>query len=123
MTPSPKIDKRVDPQRLAPAFELDGRLHIPDFFEARFARHVLDALTGPVPWARTMVVQGKGVEAPLQAMANAPQQQRMVLEAHVADIARKGFQYKYDAWRLSDNLDAGRRAGGALAPIEAVYDF
>ena len=122
MTPTPKIDPRVDPERLAAAFKARSRLHIPNFFKANFAGHTLDALKGDVPWQRTMVVQGKGVEAPLQALA-AAHQQRMALEAHVADVARKGFQYKYDAWRLSDQISAGQRRGGPLAPIEAIYDF
>ncbi|UTP39349.1 2OG-Fe(II) oxygenase [Phenylobacterium sp. LH3H17] len=122
MAASLKIDPKIDPERLAPAFQAKGRLHIPDFFKGNGAKHVADALAGDVPWVRTMVVQGKGVEAPLAAWAM-PSPQRMQVEAHVIQTARSGFQYSYDAWRISDAIQAGRRVGGKLEPIEAVYDF
>jgi SM-20-related protein len=111
-----------DVEALAADFSADGRLHIPDFLETDFARRIHGAMSGNVPWMRTMIVQGRGVEAPLvDYMASG--QQRMMLEAQIADGARRGFQYSYDSYRLSTMIDSGRRIGGTFAPVEAVYDF
>ena len=46
-----------------------------------------------------------------------------MFDAAVNEGARKGFQYRFDAWRLSDRREAGEVAGGALAPVEAVWDL
>jgi SM-20-related protein len=122
MTVDAKLGERVDAALLAPEFRLKNRLHIPDFFNAEFATAVHEALIGDVPWMRTMVLQGKGVEVSLNAFLAAGQR-RLQLEAEVANSAQSGFQYSYDSYRLSDQLKAGRRIGGNFAPVEAVYDF
>ncbi|WP_309644786.1 2OG-Fe(II) oxygenase family protein [Phenylobacterium sp.] len=120
---SPKIDPKHDPARLAEAFAVNGRLHIPNFFKGNFAKHVSDTLAAPdMPWSRTMVVQGKGVEVPLPMWIQGGPQ-RIQIEQQVIQTARTGFQYMYDAYRISDNIKAGKRAGGRLEPVEAVFDF
>jgi len=111
-----------DARALAPAFAREGRLHIPDFLNADFAKSLHASIAGNVPWMRTMVVGGRGVEAPLDAFLSAGQR-RVQIEAQVADFARRGFQYNYDSYRLSNQIQAGQRRGGALAPMEAFYDL
>lgn len=122
MTVHAQLGEQLDAALLAPQFRVDKRLHIPDFFNSEFATSVHEALTGDVPWTRTMVINGQGVEAPLKAFL-AADQRRLQLEAEVANTAQSGFQYSYDSYRLSGQLEAGRRVGGDFAPVEAVYDF
>lgn len=122
MTIDAKLGEQVDAAMLAPEFKLNNRLHIPDFFNADFAKSVHEALKGDVPWTRTMVIQGQAVEAPLKAFLAAGQR-RLQLEAEVAHSAQYGFQFSYDSYRLSDQLSAGNRVGGSFEPVEAVYDF
>jgi SM-20-related protein len=117
-----KLAARLDAAALAPEFARTGKLHIPDFLDAGFAKSLHAAMAGDVPWMRTMVIGGRGVEAPLAAfLAAGPQ--RAQIEAQVAEIAQRGFQYNYDGYRLSSQIDAGKRLNGALAPIETFYDF
>ena len=116
------LARGIDPYALIADFAREGRLHIPNFLDEPFAKSVHAAMAGDVPWMRTMVVGGNGVEAPLAAYLAAGQR-RVQIEAEVADLARRGFQYSYDSYRLSGHLEAGRRVGGAMAPIEAVFDM
>jgi SM-20-related protein len=117
-----KLTASLDAAALAPEFARSGRLHIPDFLDDAFAKSVHAAMADAVPWMRTMVVGGRGVEAPLAAfLAAGPR--RAQIEAQVADVARNGFQYCYDSYRLSSQIDAGKRLGGVMAPIEAFYDL
>ena len=48
---------------------------------------------------------------------------RQQVEAAIAQGGRTGFQFDFDTWRISDHLEAGRRQGGIVAPLEAAYDF
>lgn len=73
----------MDAALLAPQFAINNRLHISDFFNAEFATAVHKALVGDVPWTRTMVIQGQGVEAPLNTYLAAGQR-RLQLKAEVA---------------------------------------
>jgi hypothetical protein len=123
MAHHPRLASWIDPARLAPVFQRHGRLHVPDIFEADFAKALTDSLAAHVPWSHTIAVNGKGYDASLEALARLPKGVRDQIWAGLAESARNGFQYDFESWRVSDELEAGRRAGDALAPVEAVYDF
>nr|QQZ50612.1 hypothetical protein JKL49_03680 [Phenylobacterium glaciei] len=48
-----------------------------------------------------------------------PPERRAELEAAILEGGRTGFQYQFDAWRLSDLMEANQRTGGVLAPWKA----
>ena len=123
MRPSPKLADWIDPARLAPIYRQHRRLHIPDFLDAAYAAQLGATLANDVDWSHTILVGGKGHDARLDALQTAPESVRREVETVVAETARTGFQFDFETWRLSDELEAGRRQDGRLAPLEALYDF
>jgi hypothetical protein len=113
----------LDPARLAATFARHGRMHLPGLFPASQARAIGAALATAVPWHKSLNAQGKSYDIALDTLAAMPAERQAELQAAIAEGGRTGFQYQFDAWRLSDLVEAGQRQGGALAPIEAVYDF
>jgi SM-20-related protein len=123
MAPEPRLADWIDPPSLASSFARYGRLHLPDFFEPRFAGALGTALLESTPWTRSMMIGAAAYDAPTDALDQVPEAQRRQIEEAFAQGARSGFQYDFESWRLSDRIEAGQRAGGGLAPVEAVYDF
>lgn len=121
--PKLSIARGLDPARLAPAFARHGRLHLPGLLAPAQARAVGQALAGPVPWHKSLNAHGKSYDIGFDTLAAMPAERRAELDAAIVAGGRTGFQYQFDAWRLSDLVEAGRRQDGALAPIESVYDF
>jgi Rps23 Pro-64 3,4-dihydroxylase Tpa1-like proline 4-hydroxylase len=119
----PRLAAWIDPAKLAPSFARSGRLHLPDFFEAGFASALGTALAEATPWSRSMMIGAAAYDAPTDALAEISEAERRQVEAALAQGARSGFQYDFDSWRLSDRIEAGDRAGAALGPVEAAYDF
>ena len=113
----------LDPARLAGAFALHQRLHLPGLFSQADARAIGAALAGPVPWHKSMHIAGKGYDFALDTLEAMPAEPRAAMDAAFVEGGKTGFQYQFDAWRLSDHMEAGARQGGALGPIEAVYDL
>lgn len=113
----------LDPARLQPLLARHGRLHLPGVFGSEEAGAVGVALQGDVPWFRSVNVRGKSYDLGLDTIAAMPPDRRAELEAAVLEGGRTGFQYDFEAYRLSDMLEAGVRRGGPLAPVEAVYDL
>ena len=118
------LDPKLDLAALAATFAGAGRIHIPGFLVEPDAKAVAKALAAPdFPWAKSLIVKGVAYDAELSAWDDMPADQRLVFDAAVNDGARTGFQYRFDAWRLSDRREAGEAAGGPLAPVEAVWDL
>ncbi len=113
----------LDPARLAPTFARHGRLHLPGLLPAHQAKAVGAALAGPVPWHRSLNAHGKSYDIGFEALEAMPPERRAELDAAIVAGGRSGFQYQFDAWRLSDLMEAGQRTGSALAPLESAYDF
>lgn len=113
----------LDPARLAPAFARNQRLHLPGLLAPAEAQAVGQALAGAVPWHKSMHLGGKSYDFALDTLASMPSDRRAAMEAAFVEGGRTGFQYQFDAWRLSDVVEGGQRQGGALAPIEAIYDL
>jgi SM-20-related protein len=122
-SPLPQLANWVDGKKLAPVFRAHGRLHIPDVLQPASAERLVRAMAGDIRWSNTVMMQGRGYDAPLDELAKAPAEKRREVAAYLAETARDGFQYDFDNWRISDELEAGRRHGGVLAPLEALWDF
>lgn len=118
-----RFSSDLDPARLRPHLSRHGRLHLPGVLSPEDARAVGLALQGDVPWFRSVNVRGKSYDLGLDTLAAMPADRRAELEAAVLEGGRTGFQYDFEAYRLSDMLEAGVRQGGSLSPIEAVYDL
>lgn len=119
----PAIAAQHDPHRLRAVFERHGRLHLPGFFRPRAAERIGACLAGPVPWARSLIVHGNAYDIGLDAFPLMPPERLRQLEAAVAEGGRSGFQYAFDAWRISDVMESGERPPPALAPLAEVYRF
>ncbi len=117
-----KLARGLDPAKLRPAFERFGRLHLPGLFAPREAQAIHAALVA-APYHRSLTASGKSYDIALDTLAAMPPERRAELEAAILEGGRTGFQYQFDAWRLSDLMEAGQRTGGARAPLEAVYDL
>ena len=113
----------IDADALAPVFRRHGRLHIPGVFPSDQARAIGDALANATPWLSVFNAGDKVFDVKPGFREAMTPQARAQLDAAVNDGARDGFQFRFDSWRVSDALERDERAGGALAPIEAVWDF
>jgi SM-20-related protein len=113
----------IDAVKFAPIFRRHGRLHIPDLFAPADAQAIHAALRDAVPWQQIFNAGERIYDIPPDVAAGLDDSQRADLEKAIFDGAREGFQFRFDSWRLSDALEAGQRRGGAVAPVEAVWDF
>ena len=120
--PNLTLNPRLDPNAIAPLLKKFGRLHIPDILAPADANAVAQALAG-APYARTFLVRGKGFRATPEAYEASPRQIRAEVETAIVHGARTGFQYDFDNWPVSDEIEADRRLGGPVAAIEAAYDL
>lgn len=109
--------------RLRPVFERFGRLHIPGVLQPAGAQRIAEALRGPVPWAQSVTVRGKPYDIGRDALAAMPPERAAELDAAVAEAARTGFQYRFDAWRISDLIDSGQSPQGDLLALAELYRF
>ncbi|MBX3481292.1 MAG: 2OG-Fe(II) oxygenase [Caulobacter sp.] len=124
MTAPLVIDPTLDPAAMAPVFRRLGRLHLPGFLVADGARAVGEALASPqVPWVKTWRTLGPSLDGPLADFDGLTPENRAAFDAEMTQAARDRFCFRFDAWRVSDDIDKGLRRGGALAPIEAVHDL
>lgn len=113
----------LDPLKLRAVLARHGRLHLPGILGPEDARAVGLALQGDVPWFRSVNVRGKSYDLGFDVLDAMPPERRAELETAIAEGGRTGFQYAFDAYRLSDRVEGGERRGGAFAAVEAVYDL
>jgi SM-20-related protein len=117
-----RLDPKLDPAKLKPLFARFGRLHLPSLLAAADAQVVAEAMR-QAPWSRTFLVAGKGYRVTHEDFAKTPPEVRAEVEAAIVQGGRTGFQFDFDNWPVSDEIEAGRRLGGAVAAIEAAYDL
>lgn len=115
------LGSALDPKRLRPIFQKHGRLHLPGILAPASAQAVHGAMAGPLPWAKSLLVQGKPYDIGPAAWEAMLPERRAELDAAVIRGGQTGFQYRFDAWRLSDAVERGER--GTSPVLEAVYDF
>jgi len=118
--PDFSIGRHLDPQRIRPVFQTADRLHAPDFLDGDGAARLHLALEQATPWKRSLFLGDRGVSLAPEELDAMPAEKRVALEAALSRRARAGFQYAFDAWAVSDEIEAGRRTGH---PAEAFYDF
>lgn len=123
MTVPLAIDPALDPARIAPVFARMGRIHLPGVFSPEAAAEVGAAVAGDVPWVKSWRTTGPSLDGPLADFEGLTPDLRAAFDADMARAAKDGFCFRFDAWRLSDDILAGKRRGGALAPLEAIHDF
>jgi SM-20-related protein len=119
----PEFSSWIDPARLAPVFRERGRMHLPDILDAGFAEQLFECLASNVPWSRTVSIAGRAHSERLDTLSRAPKALQRDLAALVAQTARTGFQYEFESWRLSDEIEAPGQLAESLAPSEALYDL
>lgn len=115
-----QIGPHLDPARIGPVFRRAGRLHMPDFLDAAGAARLHTALTSSTVWSRSLMLGHKAFTLPTADWDALPADKRAGLEAGMLQEARAGFQYAFDTWPVSDEIEAGRRNGH---PAEAFHDF
>ena len=124
MSARPKLNRALDGSALAPVFARHGRIHVPNVLDAASARAVGGALASDsVPWTRSVTVNGNPYDIGLPTLAAMPAERAAQFRNAVDEAARAGFQYEFDAWRLSDVVESGERQGGPLAALEGIYDL
>ncbi|MDO9224228.1 MAG: 2OG-Fe(II) oxygenase family protein [Caulobacter sp.] len=124
MTAPLAIDPTLDPARIAPVFRRLGRIHLPGILDPGAAARVGEAIGGDqVPWVKSWRTTGPSLDGSLEAFEAMSGPDRAAFDADMTKAASDGFCFQFDAWRLSDDILAGKRRGGALAPLEAVHDL
>jgi hypothetical protein len=114
------MTRGLDLAALRTAFALHGRLVIPGFLASESASAVAAAMAA-APWTRSILVNGKPYDIGLETLAQFPPDRAQQLTESVADAARKGFQYQYDTWRLSDLMERDEAPVGPLEPLADLY--
>ena len=114
------VDPALDPDRIRPVFGAAKRVHLPGFLSPAWAERLHEALAHDTPWRRSLLSGGKPLAAPLETLSALSKADRAKLREAQNREARQGFQYAFDAWPVSDEVEAGRRTGH---PAEALYDF
>ena len=104
-------------ETLAGAFAKTGRLHVPDFLESADAQALGHALAGEVRWRRGVNQGEKSWDLPVEEVEALPEADRWKLAELAWRNAEAGFQYLFDTYRLSDEVEAGRGPGGALGQL------
>ena len=106
----------LDPKALAEGFADLGRAHIPGLLDAPGARNLAEALAD-LPFSRSFNVGATPFDLTPEVLAAMPATRRAELEAAVVAGVRSGFQYRFDAWRLSDIVERGDPAPAALTAL------
>ena len=109
-------------EKLAGAFSRGGRLHVPDFLESPDAEAVGHALAKDVRWRRGVNQGDRSWDLPVEEVEALPEADRWKLAELAWRNAEVGFQYLFDTYRLSDEVEAGRDPGGAMGRLYAFLN-
>ncbi len=115
-----KLDPALDPGALAGPFAAHGRLHIPGLFAPGGAERLHQSLETSTPWRRSTTGETGNLNFYVEAYDAQPEAWKAQLRQVIEARARDGFQYLFDSYPVSDELEEGRRIGLAC---EAVYDL
>lgn len=113
-----QLSPTLEPNALSPVFARFGRLHIPDVLLLSDAQHLAAALAEDAPYRRAVNQGSKVWDFPIDQWNALPPEKRTALTEAAHGGATHGFQYLYDTFRLSDEVEAGRGPGG---PLEGIY--
>jgi SM-20-related protein len=115
-----RLDPALDPDFLARPFAEHGRLHIPGLFRPGGAERVHASLEREVRWRRNTEGESGNISLYVDGFDAQPEAWRAQFRQVVETRATEGFQYLFDTYPVSDELEEGRRLGLAC---EAVYDL
>ncbi|OYU71562.1 MAG: hypothetical protein CFE28_04875 [Alphaproteobacteria bacterium PA2] len=118
--PSP-FWRPLDEDALTRRFQETGRLHIPDFLKPDLAGALHEVLAADMSWARTFTVNGKSYDIDLAAQAQTPDAVLSQVAEAVAEGGRTGFAYDFELWRISDEVEAGRRPTDSRSQLADLY--
>ncbi|WP_168190250.1 2OG-Fe(II) oxygenase [Luteithermobacter gelatinilyticus] len=101
-----EIDIRLNPdivvKKYAEIFATTGRVHIPDILTPESAARIHEALTTEVPWQTNFNDGEKGYTLHKIQVEAMTEVQRNLLNTHITEKAKYGFQYIYNSYSLSD---------------------
>lgn len=123
MTERSPFWRPLDEDALTRRFQETGRLHIPDFLKPDLARALHEVLAADMSWARTFTVNGKSYDIDLAAQAQTADTVLSQVAVAVAEGGRTGFAYDFELWRISDEVEAGRRPTDARSRLADLYDL
>jgi SM-20-related protein len=115
-----RLDPALDPVFLARPFAEHGRLHIPGLFSSGGAERVHQSLEREIRWRRNTEGESGNISLFVDGFDAQPEAWRAQFRQVVETRAVEGFQYLFDTYPVSDELEEGRRLGLAC---EAVYDL
>lgn len=115
-----KLDPATRAADYAPIFARHNRLHIPAFFAPGVAERIHRSLETEVVWRRNTLGEKGNLNFYVDAFDAQPDAWKAALARAVEAKATEGFQFLFDTYPMSDELEEGRRLGIAC---EAVYDF
>lgn len=115
-----RLDPTLDPKLLGKVFAAHGRMHIPGLFRAGGAERLLKSLADDTPWRRNTEGDSGNLSFYVDAFDAQPAEWKAKLTEVIETRARDGFQYLFDTYPVSDEVEAGARLGLAC---EAVYDL
>ena len=113
-----RLSASLDPEVLRPVFARHGRLHAPEVLERDDAARLAAALAEEGRYHRAINHGAKTWDLPLDQWNALPPEKRAALTEAAHAAATRGFQFLFDTYRLSEEVDAGRGPGG---PLEAAY--
>ncbi|OXE36100.1 MAG: hypothetical protein CGW95_09760 [Phenylobacterium zucineum] len=87
------------------------------------AQALFEVLSGPMSWARTFTVNGKSYDIDLAAQAQTPTSVMTQVAEAIAEGGRTGFQYDFELWWISDEIEAGHRPTDTRQPLAELYDL
>jgi len=98
-----------------------GRAHVPEYFTQAAAQRVFEACRDA---EFSVVFQGAQGAYDIKAASAAALSvdQRVELGAAIYAQASSGFQYLFDSYRISDEVEAGRLSEGPLAELFAALN-
>lgn len=117
--PSFSLEHRTDIPALAERFAATGRVEVPDLLIPEQADRLRASLQSRDDWITVLNAGEKVYELPRAALAAMTPAQIAELDAKVGVAARDGFQFRYDAIRVSD----ARVERAALQELDTFVDF
>jgi Rps23 Pro-64 3,4-dihydroxylase Tpa1-like proline 4-hydroxylase len=106
--PPIRLNPALDPALIARVFRSAGRVHVPDFFDARTAARIHHSLAEETRWQLVLHDARGHRELPVPALSSLPEAERRDWLVRVHRTAERGFSYCYSTFRLFENYVNGR---------------
>ncbi|WKL56867.1 2OG-Fe(II) oxygenase family protein [Asticcacaulis sp. ZE23SCel15] len=110
----------IDVKSLHTLFKAYDRLHIPDILRPDALTSLVEEIETGIPWRLSLNSGPKGLDLSLDELAQLDDELLKRIDDAVYAQAATGFQYRFDAYRLSDEIEAGR---ATLPHLMALYAF